>query len=98
MSSEQGVVVMIPAPLRRYTNGEQRVNGTGTTVFEVLDGLESAYPGIKDRIVEDDGEIRRFVNVFVNGKNVRKLQGGATEVTDGDEVGIVPAMAGGTVE
>lgn len=95
MAGEQGIVVMIPAPLRRYTNGEQKVTGSGSNILEVLDGLEVEYPGIRERIVEDDGEIRRFVNVFVNGKNVRKLDGCATPVADGDEVGIIPAMAGG---
>ena len=98
MSTSQSIAVMIPAPLRRYTDGESKVKTGGASVNEVLDQLESAYPGIRDRIVEDDGEIRRFVNVFVNGKNVRKLQGGETPVGDGDEVGIVPAMAGGAVE
>ena len=90
------ITILIPAPLRRFTGGEAKVPGNGTTVAELLDGLESAYPGIKERIVEDDGEVRRFVNVFVNGTNVRKLDGAATPVNAGDEVGIVPAMAGGS--
>ena len=70
--------VLIPAPLRRYTNGESKVTGGGGTMAELIDDLEASYPGLRDRIVEDDGEIRRFVNVFVNGENVRKLQGAAT--------------------
>ena len=89
------VLVLIPAPLRRYTGGEAKVTASGATVAELLEGLDASYPGIRDRIVEDDGEIRRFVNVFVNGQNVRTLDGAATAIKEGDEVGIVPAMAGG---
>ncbi len=96
MTSNGSINVLIPAPLRRYTGGESKVTGGGATVAELLDGLESSYPGLRDRILEDDGDIRRFVNVFVNGQNVRKLQGAATAISDGDEVGIVPAMAGGS--
>ena len=95
MSTTTNVLVLIPAPLRRYTGGESKVNATGTTISELIANLDAAFPGIRDRIVENDGEIRRFVNVFVNGDNVRKLDGINTAVKDGDEVGIVPAMAGG---
>ncbi len=95
MSANGPINVLIPAPLRRYTGGESKVSSGGSTVAELLDTLEVNYPGLKDRIVEDDGEIRRFVNVFVNGQNVRKLQGVETAVQEGDEVGIIPAMAGG---
>ena len=95
MSTTTNVLVLIPAPLRRYTGGEAKVTASGATVSELISNLDSAYPGIRDRIVENDGEIRRFVNVFVNGNNVRKLEGAATPIEDGDEVGIVPAMAGG---
>ena len=95
MSTTTNVLVLIPAPLRRYTGGEAKVNATGATVAELISNLDSAYPGIRDRIVENDGQIRRFVNVFVNGNNVRKLDGAETAIKDGDEVGIVPAMAGG---
>lgn len=95
MSTTTNVLVLIPAPLRRYTAGEAKVTASGTTVAELIANLDAAYPGIRDRIVENDGEIRRFVNVFVNGSNVRKLDGKATVIKDGDEVGIVPAMAGG---
>lgn len=95
MSTTTNVRVLIPAPLRRYTGGEAKVSASGTTVAELIANLETAYPGIGDRILERDGQIRRFVNVFVNGNNVRKLDGIATAIGDGDEVGIVPAMAGG---
>lgn len=93
--SEGTIRVLIPTPLRRYTGGEGRVTGSGSSVAEVLLDLNAQYPGLRDRIVEEDGEIRRFVNVFVNGQNVRKLSGAATPVKSGDEIGIIPAMAGG---
>jgi molybdopterin synthase sulfur carrier subunit len=89
------VKVLIPTPLRRYTGGEANVAASGQTVGEVIDDLEAQFAGLKERISEPDGEIRRFVNVFVNGTNVRKLEGAATPVSEGDEVGIIPAMAGG---
>ena len=95
MSTTGTVNVLIPAPLRRFTGGASKVTGGGSTVAELIEQLDAAYPGLRDKIVEDDGEIRRFVNVFVNGQNIRKLQGAATAVKDGDEIGIVPAMAGG---
>jgi molybdopterin synthase sulfur carrier subunit len=89
------IQVLIPTPLRRYTGGEARVPASGDSVAAVLDNLNERFPGLKDRVCEDDGEIRRFVNVFVNGENVRKLSGAATPVKPGDEIGIIPAMAGG---
>lgn len=89
------VQVLIPTPLRQYTGGDARVSATGDTVGAVIDDLNSRFPGLKDRICEADGEIRRFVNVFVNGDNVRKAQGAATAVKPGDEIGVIPAMAGG---
>jgi molybdopterin synthase sulfur carrier subunit len=95
MAQDGTVQVLIPTPLRQYTGGEARVAGEGDSVAVVLEDLNARFPGIRDRICEDDGEIRRFVNVFVNGQNVRKLQGAATPVKNGDEVGIIPAMAGG---
>jgi molybdopterin converting factor small subunit len=80
------IAVLIPTPLRGYTSGEAKVPGAGNTVAAVLDDLNDRYPGLKDRVCETDGEIRRFVNVFVNGENVRKLQGAATAVKDADEI------------
>ncbi|CAN5713185.1 MoaD/ThiS family protein [soil metagenome] len=89
------VQVLIPTPLRTYTGGAAKVQGSGRSIAEVLENLNANFPGLKDRICEADGEIRRFVNVFVNGENVRKLSGAATPVESGDEIGIIPAMAGG---
>jgi molybdopterin synthase sulfur carrier subunit len=95
MSASGSVSVLIPTPLRKYTGGESRVTADGSTITELIDSLNGQYPGIKDRICEPDGEIRRFVNVFVNGENARQLDGAATAVKSGDEIGIIPAMAGG---
>lgn len=93
--SSSTIQVLIPTPLRRYTGGESRVTGNGASVGEVLGDLDARYPGIRERVCEPDGEIRRFVNVFVNGTNVRSLEGAATPIGEGDELGIIPAMAGG---
>jgi len=93
---ESGVTVLIPTPLRRFTGGEAKVSATGSSVGEVLDALEQAYPGIGERLRDDSGQLRRFVNVFVNGHNVRDRDGIKTSLSNGDEVGIIPAMAGGS--
>lgn len=95
MTQVDTVQVLIPTPLRQYTGGEARVEGSGGTIAAILEDLNTRFPGIGDRIREPDGEIRRFVNVFVNGQNVRKLDGAATVIKSGDEIGIIPAMAGG---
>ncbi|HEY8447108.1 MAG TPA: ubiquitin-like small modifier protein 1 [Thermomicrobiales bacterium] len=96
MSENGSIRVIIPTPLRRFTDGQAQVNATGATVAEVLSDLDARFPGLKERICEPNGEIRRFVNVFVNGENVRKAQGAATPLKPGDEIGIIPAMAGGS--
>jgi molybdopterin synthase sulfur carrier subunit len=93
--SDGAVTVLIPAPLRKLTGGEPRVGADGETLAELIDSLEARYPGIKERVCDPDGELRRFVNVFVNGENARNLDGIGTTVSNGDEVGIIPAMAGG---
>lgn len=95
MSQSSDIQVLIPTPLRKFTDGSAKINGSGATVAVVLESIDKQFPGLKDRICEDDGEIRRFVNVFVNGENVRDLDGAATAVKSGDEIGIIPAMAGG---
>jgi sulfur-carrier protein len=95
MSQSGAVQVLIPTPLRKFTEGSARIAADGGTVAAVLDSIGDQFPGLKDRICEDDGEIRRFVNIFVNGENVRDLDGAATTVKSGDEIGIIPAMAGG---
>jgi len=89
------VKVRIPTPLRPLTNDVDVVAGEGGTLGVVIDGLESNYPGIKDRICDDTGEIRRFVNVYINGEDVRFLEGLQSSLKEGDEISIVPAVAGG---
>jgi MoaD family protein len=89
------VTVKVPAILRSHTGGEGRVDGEGATVREVLDDLEERYPGIRARLVTDEGALHRFVNVYVNDEDVRYLGALETEVRDGDVVSILPAVAGG---
>jgi molybdopterin synthase sulfur carrier subunit len=87
--------VRIPTPLRKLTNELEVVSVAGGTIAEVLTSLETAYPGIKERLCDADGNIRRFINVFVNDEDVRFLEETATVVKDSDEISIVPAIAGG---
>ena len=95
MTDTGAVDVLIPTPLRRFTNGEARVSAEGGTVAELLTALDARYPGLGSQVREGDGQIRRFVNVFVNGENVRDRDGADTPIRPGDEIGIIPAMAGG---
>jgi molybdopterin synthase sulfur carrier subunit len=88
------VKVKIPVPLQRLTKGKDEVDGKPGTVIELVHFLDEQYPGIGERIAEG-GKIRRFVNVYVNEEDIRFLKGEKTEVKDGDEVSIVPAIAGG---
>ena len=87
--------VRIPTPLRKFTQGKEEVEVTATNVRDLLVNLESAYPGIKERICDEQGAVRRFVNVFVADEDIRFLDNLDTAVKDGDEVSIVPAIAGG---
>jgi molybdopterin synthase sulfur carrier subunit len=89
------VTVRIPTPLRKLTQEKDIVEGEGGTLTEVIDSLDQAYPGIKDRLVDETGDLRRFVNVYINGEDVRFADGVATKLNGGDEVSIVPAVAGG---
>ena len=89
------VPVRIPTPLRKLTYNQEVVQVEGANVREVLNSLESAFPGLKERICDEHDNIRRFVNVFVNDEDIRFLQESDTPVKTGDEVSIVPAIAGG---
>ena len=89
------VVVRIPTPLRKMTQNEAEVEAEGNDIDSLIEDLESHYPGIKDRICDDQGEIRRFVNVYLNDEDIRFLKGKETDIKDGDEVAIIPAIAGG---
>ena len=88
------VEVRIPTILRTYTGGAKAVDGDAGTLAEVIDSVESGYPGIKDRIIEGT-DLRRFINVYVNDEDVRFLSGLDTAVADGDVVVVLPAVAGG---
>jgi molybdopterin synthase sulfur carrier subunit len=87
--------VFVPSSLRRYTAGQSKAQVSGGTINEIVDDLERQYPGVKSRLCDDSGQIKRYVNVFVNDEEIRALQGADTAVSDKDEVSIVPAMAGG---
>ena len=90
------VTVRIPTALRRVTQGQGEVQVEAKTIGELIDVLEKEFPGIKERLVEESGEIRKFVNFFVNDEDIRFLKGKNTELKDGDIVAIIPAIAGGT--
>ena len=87
--------VRIPTPLRNFTNDEEVVETTADNVGAAIADLETRYPGIKERLLDDDGEVRRFVNVYVNEEDIRFLDNQATALKDGDELSIIPAIAGG---
>ena len=89
------VSVRIPTILRPYTGGASEVAAEGGTLAEVIDALEVAHPGLKARVLDDDGAIRRFVNVYVNDDDVRFAEGLATATPDGTSISIIPAVAGG---
>ncbi len=90
------VTVRIPTALRRVTQGQGEVQVEAKTIAELIEALEKEFPGIKERLVEENGEIRKFVNFFVNDEDIRFLKGKDTELKDGDIVAIIPAIAGGT--
>jgi molybdopterin synthase sulfur carrier subunit len=89
------VKVLIPTPLQQLTNNQATVECEGGNVSEMIDSLESSCPGIKARICDDQGNLRRFVNFYVNSEDIRFLEGAGTKLQDGDEVSIIPAIAGG---
>ena len=87
--------VRIPTPLRKLTNNEEVVEVTAKNIGEAIAELQSRFPGIQERLVDEKGEVRRFVNVYVNEEDIRFLQGSQTPLKDGDEISIIPAIAGG---
>jgi molybdopterin synthase sulfur carrier subunit len=89
------VKVRIPTPLRKLTNNEEVVEVNGGTVGGVIAELQARYPGIKERLLDESGAVRRFVNVYVNEEDIRFLQNQETVVKSGDEISIIPAIAGG---
>lgn len=92
------IQVRIPTPLRKFTGGAETVSASGATVAAIVQDVESRHPGLKERICDDAGKVRRFVNLYVNGEDIRFLSSLDTPVKDGDEISIVPAIAGGTAE
>ena len=89
------VRVRVPTPLRKFTQGSDEVDVNGDTVLAMLEDLEQKHPGIRERIMDESGKVRRFVNVYVNGDDIRFLQNVDTALKDGDSISIVPAIAGG---
>jgi len=89
------VNVLIPTPLRKFTNNNETVTVATGTVATLVEELEQQYPGIKKSLCDDSGELRRFVNVYVNEEDIRFLEGKDTPINEGDAVSIVPAIAGG---
>jgi molybdopterin synthase sulfur carrier subunit len=90
------IEVRIPTILRTYTGGEKAVTGDGASLSALIDDLEGSHPGIKERLIEN-GDLRRFVNVYVNDEDVRFIGGLEAELSDGDQVVVLPAVAGGSV-
>ena len=89
------IVVRIPTPLRKMTNGQANVEVDSAVLGDLVEKLNSEFPGFKDRLVDEDGELRYFVNIYLNGEDVRFMEGLKTATTDGDGISIVPAVAGG---
>ena len=89
------VSVRVPTILRTYTGGASEVTASGTTLAEVIDSLEASYPGIRGRVIDDAGKLRRFVNVYVGDEDVRFADGLATPTPAGSSVSVIPAVAGG---
>ena len=92
------VIVRVPAPLRGKTGGLRLVELSASSFGELLVEMEAAYPGVTERLRDSEGQLRSSLNIFVNGENIRYLQGLHTSLKDGDEVSIVPAIAGGSQE
>jgi molybdopterin synthase sulfur carrier subunit len=91
-----GAIVRIPSPLRRITGGQDKIEVEVSTLTDAIEELEKQFPGMKERLVDENGDLRHFVNIYVNGEDVQFLQGLQTEFNSGDEVSIVPAVAGGS--
>ena len=90
-----GVKVRIPTPLQKMTNNQPEIQAKGATISELIENLEKNFPGMKGRICDEAGKVRRFINIYVNDEDIRFLEKENTRVKDGDEVSIIPAIAGG---
>jgi molybdopterin converting factor small subunit len=89
------IKVRIPTPLMKLTDNQSEVSAEGGTISDIINNLESRFNGIKDRICEESGAPRRFINIYINEEDIRFLEGESTVVKDGDEISIIPAIAGG---
>ena len=89
------IVVRIPTPLQKFTKNQSEVSVQGVTVADVLDNLEEHFPGLRERLVDDRGSIRKFINFYLNDEDIRFMDGEKTTLKDGDELAIIPAIAGG---
>ncbi|GIT18935.1 MAG: MoaD family protein [Dehalococcoidia bacterium] len=89
--------VKIPTPLRKLTNNETSVDAVGKTIEQIVESLDSAYPGMRERLIDDNGDLRHFVNIYLNGEDIRYIDGLKSPVSDNDELSIVPAVAGGLI-
>ena len=89
------VKVRVPTPLMKLTDNQSEVMAKGATISEILNNLESQFAGIKERICDENGAPRRFINIYLNEEDIRFLEGESTAVKDGDEISIIPAIAGG---
>lgn len=87
--------VRVPTPLRKLTGEKGEIEAKGGNISELIEDIENRYPGLKERIYDETGEIRRFINIYVNEEDIRFIDGKKTKVADGDEVSIIPAIAGG---
>lgn len=91
------VKVRIPSPLQKLTRNQSEVSANGKNIKELFSDLEKQYPGLRDRIYDESGALRRFINVYINEEDIRFLKGEESEVKDGDDVSIIPAIAGGNL-
>ena len=89
--------VKIPTPLRKLTNNETSVDAVGKTIEQIVESLDSTYPGMRERLIDDNGDLRHFVNIYLNGEDIRYIDGLKSLVSDNDELSIVPAVAGGLI-
>ena len=89
------VKVRIPTPLLKLTNNQGEITAEGNNVKEIFENLENQYPGIKERIYDENGQLRRFINIYINEEDIRFVDGESSSVKDGDEISIIPAIAGG---
>ena len=89
------VKVRIPTPLQKLTGGTSEVEGLGENIREVITNLEARHPGFRERLYDDQGKLRRFINIYVNEEDIRFIDGDGTRLKDGDDISVIPAIAGG---